>query len=78
MNGKLKDIKLVLFDYGGVIAPEGFQLGILKLAHKFDKTFREMYEIAGYRSGLENGYTEGKASEDSYWENMADLLGTDE
>ncbi|MGM0441995.1 MAG: HAD-IA family hydrolase, partial [Elusimicrobiota bacterium] len=33
---------------------------------------------AGYRSGLENGYTEGKASEDSYWENMADLLGTDE
>lgn len=67
---------MVLFDFGGVIAPEGFQLGILKLAQKFDKTFRKMYEIAGYRAGLDNGYTAGKATEDDYWKTIADILDT--
>ncbi|MEA3507191.1 MAG: HAD-IA family hydrolase [Elusimicrobiota bacterium] len=68
------DIKLILFDYGGVIAPEGFQLGILKLAHIFGKSFDEMYDIAGYRSGLDNGYTTGKTDEDHYWKSIADIL----
>ncbi len=69
------NIKMVLFDYGGVIAPEGFQLGILKLAQIFGKTFDEMYDIAGYRSGLDNGYTAGKSDEDQYWKSIAEILG---
>jgi HAD superfamily hydrolase (TIGR01509 family) len=69
------NVKMVLFDYGGVIAPEGFQLGILKLAHIFDRPFEEMYEIAGYLSGLDNGYTAGKTTEDNYWRSIAEILG---
>ena len=57
------DIELLLFDFGGVLAPEGFQLGILKLAQEFNVSFEEMYRIAGYKAGLESGYTAGKVGE---------------
>lgn len=74
----MTEIKLLLFDFGGVIAPEGFQLGILKLAFKFNISFKQMYEIAGYKGGLESGYTAGKISEREYWDIVARALNTDE
>lgn len=68
-------MKLLLFDFGGVIAPEGFQLGVLKLAFKYGRNFKEMYELAGYQAGLLFGYTTGKRTENEYWEELARLLG---
>lgn len=70
-------VKMVMFDYGGVIAPEGFQLGILKMAQKFDISFEEMYEIAGNKAGRHSGYTAGKVGEDVYWKKIAALLDVD-
>ncbi|NLB35447.1 MAG: HAD-IA family hydrolase [Elusimicrobia bacterium] len=72
---KKEDIELILFDFGGVIAPEGFQLGVLKLAHMYGKTFEEMYEIAGYEAGMDTGYTAGGSPEENYWAAMARILG---
>lgn len=72
---KLEDIELILFDFGGVIAPEGFQLGVLKLAHIYGKSFEEMYRIAGYDAGIDTGYTSGKAPEEVYWESVSRILG---
>ncbi|MFC2061313.1 HAD-IA family hydrolase [Elusimicrobiota bacterium] len=71
------DIELILFDFGGVLAPEGFQLGILKLAHVFNKSFEEMYNVAGYKAGRESGYTAGLIDEDEYWKIVAKMLGED-
>jgi putative hydrolase of the HAD superfamily len=68
-------IELILFDYGGVLAPEGFQLGILKLAQEFNKSFEEMYQIAGYQAGLETGYTSGKITEKDYWKSVEEKVG---
>lgn len=72
------DIKLILFDYGGVIAPEGFQLGVLKLAQEFNVNFEKMYEIAGYEAGLKLGFTAGQNDERAYWNHVAKLLNTDQ
>ncbi len=70
-------IRLVLFDFGGVLAPEGFQLGILKLAHRFGMSFEEMYDIAGRRAAFESGYTAGKSGEERYWEILEKYLNSD-
>ncbi len=74
----LNGVKMIIFDYGGVLAPEGFQLGILKMAQKFNMSFSEMYDIAGYKAGIGTGYTAGKASENKYWQTISNLLNTDE
>ncbi|MFC2091864.1 HAD-IA family hydrolase [Elusimicrobiota bacterium] len=72
------ELKLILFDYGGVIAPEGFQLGILNLSLKFGISYSRMYNIAGYEASLKSGFTAGKIDESRYWEILADLLQTKE
>ncbi len=74
----MKKVKLILFDFGGVIAPEGFQLGIVKLAQEFGKTFEEMYHIAGHLAAFESGYSSGKADEREYWNFIASYIGTEE
>ncbi|MGM0568145.1 MAG: hypothetical protein ACQESB_02880 [Elusimicrobiota bacterium] len=71
-------IKMILFDYGGVLAPEGFQLGILKMAQKFNMSYEMMYELAGYKAGFCSGYTAGKVDESFYWKTVSDLLGIKE
>ncbi len=68
-------IRLILFDYGGVIAPEGFQLGILKLAQEFNRPFEEMYRIAGSEAGLNTGFTAGRVGEKVYWRHIGEKLG---
>ncbi len=74
----LKGKRMIMFDYGGVLAPEGFQLGILKMAQRFNMSFDEMYEIAGKKAGIGTGYTAGKVPEEVYWKTVSKLLNTDE
>lgn len=71
----MMSLELILFDYGGVIAPEGFQLGILKLAQKFNMDFEELYKIAGVKAAFKSGYSAGKCDEQEYWKILADELG---
>lgn len=70
--------ELILFDFGGVLASEGFQMGILKLAWKFNRSYSEMYDIAGYKAGLESGFRAGKITEKEYWQIVAKHLGVEE
>ena len=42
----MSSIKLILFDFGGVIASEGYELGLLKLSGEFKMSYPEMYKIA--------------------------------
>ena len=71
-------IKVILLDFGGVIASEGFQLGILKLSGKYGKNYDEMYEIVDKKVLREIGYVSGKVSEKKFWKEVAKELDTDE
>ncbi|MBN1898277.1 MAG: HAD-IA family hydrolase [Spirochaetes bacterium] len=71
------NIQLFLFDYGGVIAPEGFQLGILKLSEMFSKSYKKMYDIAAREAAFESGYSAGKRNEEYYWNLIAKRLELD-
>lgn len=71
-------LEIVLFDFGGVISPEGFQLGILKLSMLFNRDFEEMYEIVGRVGTRDTGYARGEASEEEFWKKVAEELGVDE
>jgi len=71
-------IKVILLDFGGVISPEGFQLGVLKLSKIYGKGFEEMYEIVGRKAMVESGYIRGEILEREFWEEIAKELDTDE
>lgn len=69
MNSETTAIKAVLFDYGGVLAEEGFREGLKAIALK------NGLDPAGfYNFGLEtmwgSEYVTGRASESTYWEEM--------
>ena len=71
-------VELLLFDFGGVLAPEGFELGVLKLAKIFNMSYDQMYKIAGWQAAYESGYTAGKITEDQYWPLLSKLLKSNE
>jgi putative hydrolase of the HAD superfamily len=70
-------IKVILLDFGGVISPEGFQLGVLKLSKIYGKDYEEMYEIVGRKAMVESGYIRGERAEREFWEEIAKELDTD-
>jgi HAD superfamily hydrolase (TIGR01509 family) len=60
-------IKVILFDYGGVLAEEGFREGLMAIARSnglSPQPFFEMVTVAVY----ESGYVVGAADEHSYWD----------
>lgn len=59
-------VKVVLFDFGGVLAEEGFREGLMAIARSnglSPQVFFEMATAAVY----ESGYVVGTADEHSYW-----------
>lgn len=66
---KKHDIKTILFDYGGVLAEEGFQQGLEVIARRFDLDVEKFFHTA-----TENiyacGFVIGKADEKEYWSLM--------
>jgi putative hydrolase of the HAD superfamily len=60
-------IKAVIFDFGGVLAEEGFREGLLAIAGK-----RKLNEESFFRTAEETiyktGYVTGKAKEKAYWD----------
>jgi HAD superfamily hydrolase (TIGR01509 family) len=71
-------IKVILLDFGGVIAAEGFQLGILKLSKRYGKEYDEMYEIVGRKAMVRSGYIRGERLEKEFWKEIAKELNIDE
>jgi putative hydrolase of the HAD superfamily len=63
----MSDIKLVLLDFGGVIAEEGFKKGINELALKFDFDVEKLKKIA-FDLVYDCGFTSGKADSDKFWD----------
>ena len=70
-------IKMFLFDFGGVISPEGFQIGLLKIAQEIGRDFEVVREIAVNKAGLATGYFAGKAAENDFWDALSEGLGLD-
>jgi putative hydrolase of the HAD superfamily len=70
-------IKAVLFDFGGVIAEEGFRDGLAAIAKKKnldEQTFFKAAEDIMYKTG----YVIGKATEQVFWEKLMKATGLKE
>lgn len=67
-------IRAVLFDFGGVLAEEGFQKGLRAIAERAGAD-PEVVIQAGERLVYETGYVVGKASEETFWKALRDETG---
>lgn len=74
----LNQIKVILLDFGGVISPEGFRLGVLHLSRIYGKSYDEMHEIAATKALKKSGYLAGKSPENKFWEIIAKELDINE
>jgi putative hydrolase of the HAD superfamily len=83
MNGNLtmdKALRAVLFDFGGVIATEGFREGLREIARRQGLDPLAVHMI-GMDAIYDSGYITGNGSEAEFWAMMRDrtgLAGTDE
>jgi putative hydrolase of the HAD superfamily len=59
-------VKVTLFDYGGVLAEEGFREGLMAIARSNGLSPQDFFEMAT-AAVYESGYVVGKANEHSYW-----------
>jgi putative hydrolase of the HAD superfamily len=67
-------IRIVLLDFGGVIAEEGFQQGLYSIADRFgldQKRFFQLDNEAVYNSG----YVIGSGTENDYWNEVREHSG---
>jgi HAD superfamily hydrolase (TIGR01509 family) len=73
-----KRIKVILLDFGGVISPEGFRLGVLHLSKFYGKEYDTMHEIVAVKALRKSGYLSGKSSEKEFWKVIANELNVNE
>lgn len=73
----MPEIKLVLLDFGGVIAEEGFKKGITDLAVKFDFDAEKLKKTA-FDLVYDCGFTSGKSDSDKFWELFKEKTGISE
>jgi len=67
-------IEAVLFDFGGVIADEGFREGLKAIARKNELDPEVFYSFAADLV-YSTGYVLGRASEQDYWNAVRDKTG---
>lgn len=83
MNDRHKnnhDIKAVLFDFGGVLADEGYREGMTAIALKNQVSVDEFLKYA-FQVIYDIGFTLGKSSESVFWDTLRKkygIHGTDE
>ena len=63
------NIKAVIFDFGGVIAEEGFQEGLYAIARKFGLDQKRFFQLAN-EAVYSSGYVTGTGSEHDYWNDV--------
>ena len=76
MNGKPKTcgIDTVLFDFGGVLAEEGYAKGLYAIARRHGMNENDFYELA--REFIyTTGYITGRVDEAVYWQEIRDRTG---
>jgi len=67
-------IKVVMFDFGGVIADEGFRNGLIQIANMNNLDGEEFFHTA--REVIhDTGYLTGKGTEGQFWKSLRDLTG---
>ncbi len=74
------NIDTVLFDFGGVLADEGFRNGLAAIG-RISGLAEELVDRKGHELVAETGYVTGRAGEDRWWQAMRihlPLRGTDE
>ena len=73
-QGDNRLIKAVLFDFGGVIADEGFRDGLRAIAihQSLDP---DMLHLAGIDAFYDSGFVIGRASEADFWCMMCEQTG---
>lgn len=64
----------VLFDFGGVIAEEGFREGLKAIARKAGID-EEIFFLQAEELIYSSGYVLGKAPESVYWQSLRDSTG---
>lgn len=62
-------VDVVLFDYGGVLAEEGFREGLMAIARKNGLDPEAFFQTASEWVHA-SGYVTGQASEQTYWEHL--------
>jgi putative hydrolase of the HAD superfamily len=67
-------MKAVLFDFGGVLAEEGFKQGLGAIAKEKGLDPEEFYEIAG-ELVYQMGYVMGSSDEQAYWNAVREKTG---
>ena len=75
-----KKINTVLFDFGGVLADEGFRNGLAAIGRISDLP-EELVVRKGHDLVIETGYLTGRAGESCWWDalrSQAPIRGTDE
>ncbi len=70
----------VLFDFGGVLAEEGFREGLMAIARK-GSTDPDIFFNTAAETAYETGYVRGEAEEADYWRALREttgIVGSDE
>ena len=74
MNSESCQVEVILFDFGGVLAEEGFREGLMALG-RLNGLDPNTFMEKGFEVMHESGYATGKVSEEVYWQVMRDQTG---
>jgi putative hydrolase of the HAD superfamily len=79
-GSELKTVNTVLFDFGGVLADEGFRDGLAAIGRLSELAEKDVIR-KGHELVLRTGYVTGRAGEGQWWDALrgkAHVRGTDE
>jgi putative hydrolase of the HAD superfamily len=71
---KRDSIRAILFDFGGVLAEEGFREGLYAIAHEHGLDPMAFHEAA-FESVYASGYVLGKGTEADFWRHLRQTTG---
>ena len=74
MNSESCQVEVILFDFGGVLAEEGFRDGLMALG-RLNGLDPNTVMKKGFEVMHESGYATGKVPEEVYWQVMCDQTG---
>jgi putative hydrolase of the HAD superfamily len=71
---KICSIELILFDFGGVLAEEGFRNGLIAIALHNDLN-PEIFWQKAYALTFDGGYVTGRIDEATFWQTLREQTG---
>jgi putative hydrolase of the HAD superfamily len=64
-------VEVIFFDFGGVLAEEGFRNGIVSIA-KLNGLDPEVFVKAAFNLVFEDGFVVGRSGEETFWQSLRD------